>query len=230
MKTPDESAPSVRVWDLPTRLFHWTLVLLIAMQYATGQFGLLDMRWHYWCGYATLALIVFRVLWGFAGSQTSRFSGFLRGPSAVLRHAVAYFQESPRYPLARDAPGHNPLGGWSVLAMLVCVLVQTVSGLFASDEITEQGPFADQVAEKTMHLMTRVHDWNQNLLLALIALHIVAVLLHLLLKHDNLILPMLTGRKPLAGAPSLRFGNGWLALLLLAASVAAVAALMYFGS
>jgi cytochrome b len=230
MKTPDESAPSVRVWDLPTRLFHWVLVLLIAMQYATGQFGLLDMRWHYWIGYATLALIVFRVLWGLAGSQTSRFSGFLRGPSAVLRHALAYFQESPRNRPAPDVPGHNPLGGWSVLAMLVCVLVQAISGLFASDEITEQGPFADQVAEKIMHLMTRVHDWNQDLLLALIALHIVAVLLHLLLKHDNLILPMLTGRKSLSGAAPLRFVSNWFALLLLIVSSVIVAVLMYFGS
>jgi len=224
MNTQADGAPSLRVWDLPTRLFHWALVLLISLQYATGEFGLLDMRWHYWFGYATLALITFRVLWGFAGSQTSRFADFLRGPAAVLRHIRAYFHKNPQ-----STVGHNPLGGWSVLAMLACVLLQAVSGLFASDEITEQGPFADQVAEKTMRLMTRVHDWNQNLLLILIALHVVAVLLHRLLKHDNLILPMLSGRKPLAAAPPLRFISGWRALLLLAVCVAAVVALVLFG-
>jgi cytochrome b len=220
MSTPARSA---RVWDLPTRLFHWVLVLLIGLQYATGKYGLLDMRWHYWLGYATLALIGFRVLWGFAGSQTSRFAEFLRGPAAVWRHAGAYFRENPQ-----RVAGHNPLGGWSVLAMLVCVIVQTVSGLFASDEINEQGPFAEQVAEKTMHLMTRIHDWNQDLLLALIALHVIAVLLHLLLKHDNLILPMFSGRKALADAPRLRFASNLRALLLLVVCAAAVTAMVWF--
>ncbi|MDR3388712.1 MAG: cytochrome b/b6 domain-containing protein [Rudaea sp.] len=223
MNASTDGTPSVRVWDLPTRLFHWALAVLIALQYATGEFGLLDMDWHYRFGYAILALVAFRILWGFAGSQTSRFADFLRGPAVVLRHMRAYFYKNPQ-----SYVGHNPPGGWSVLAMLACVLVQALSGLFASDEITEQGPFADRVGEKTMRLLTRVHDWNQNVLLALIALHVVAVLLHLLLKHDNLILPMLSGRKPLAGAPALRFVSGWRALLLLGVCAAAVVALAWY--
>ena len=214
---------NTRVWDLPTRLFHWALTVLIVMQYATGEYHVLDMRWHYWLGYATLALIAFRVLWGFAGSQTSRFADFLRGPDVVLRHIHAYVYQNPQ-----SSIGHNPLGGWSVLALLACVLVQAVSGLFASDEILDQGPFVEHVSTKTMRLMTKVHGWNQNLLLILIALHVVAVLLHLLLKHDNLIVPMLSGRKNVAGSPRLFFVGNWWALLLLVVCAAAVAALVWF--
>jgi cytochrome b len=225
MNTPVANTVSTRVWDLPTRLFHWVLTALIVAQYATGEYHVLDMRWHCWLGYATLALIAFRVLWGFAGSQTSRFADFLRGPGAVLRHFRAYFYKNPQ-----SSIGHNPLGGWSVLALLACVLVQAISGLFASNDISEQGPFADRVSASAMHLMTRVHGWNQNLLLLLIGLHVVAVLLHLLLKHDNLILPMFSGYKKLNGAPRLHFVSAWRALLLLVACMAAVAALVWLGS
>src|SRR5664279_679822 len=95
------------VWDLPTRLFHWALVVLIALQYATGEFGLLSMEWHYWLGYATLALIVFRVFWGFFGSRTSRFAEFVRGPVTVARYALASARGREQTFI-----GHNPLGGW----------------------------------------------------------------------------------------------------------------------
>jgi cytochrome b len=223
MRAPVPKGLPTRVWDLPTRLFHWALTALIVMQYATGEYHVLDMRWHYWLGYATLALIAFRVLWGLVGSQTSRFADFLRGPDVVLRHIHAYVYQNPQ-----SSIGHNPLGGWSVVALLACLLVQAVSGLFANDEISEQGPFADHVSAKTMHLMTKLHGWNQNLLLILIALHVAAVLLHLLLKHDNLIVPMLSGRKALADAPRLRFVSTWRALLLLVVCAAAVVALVWF--
>jgi cytochrome b len=224
MNTPAAKPVPVRVWDLPTRLFHWALTTLIVMQYATGAYHLLDMRWHYWFGYATLALLAFRLLWGFVGSQTSRFADFLRGPDAVLRHVRAYLHQN-----TQSGIGHNPLGGWSVLAMLGCVLVQAISGLFASDEISEQGAFAEHVSAHTMRLMTWLHDWNQNLLLLLIALHVVAVLLHLLLKHDNLIVPMFSGRKSLPDAPGLHFVSNGRALLLLVVCAAAVAALVWYG-
>lgn len=222
MSRPAANAVTVRVWDLPTRLFHWALVLLIGLQYATGSYRVLDMRWHYWLGYATLALVAFRVMWGFAGSQTSQFTDFLRGPVTVLRYVRAYFFKNPQ-----SAIGHNPLGGWSVLAMLFCLLVQAVTGLFSSDEISDQGPLAEHVAAKTMRLMTRLHGWNQNLLLLLIALHVLAVVMYLLIKHDNLILPMLTGRKTLALVPRLRFVSAWWALLLLVLCLAAVAMLVW---
>jgi len=221
--TPDTQGKSdMRVWDLPTRLFHWLLVVLIALLYATGEFGMLDMRWHFWLGYATLALIVFRVLWGLFGSQTSRFGDFVRGPPAVARYVKAQMSTN-----AHISIGHNPLGGWSVLALLLSVLLQSVTGLFASDEIDTDGPFTGQVPGYTVKLMTRLHHWNENVLLLLIALHVAAVLFYLLVKRDNLIVPMLTGRKQATPPGMLRFASPWLALALLLLSVAAIAAMIW---
>ena len=212
---------SQRVWDLPTRLFHWALTALIALQYATGEFQFLDMRWHFWFGYTTLALITFRVLWGFCGSQTSRFSDFLRGPAAVWRSIRSL---SSAKPLVH--PGHNALGGWSVIALLASACLQAVSGLFASDDIDTDGPFAAHVSDSTVKLMTRVHHWNENVLLTLVCLHVAAVLLYWLLKHDNLIVPMFSGRKRVAQAHDVRFVSTWLAFALFAVCAVAVAALV----
>jgi cytochrome b len=214
---------SVRIWDLPTRLFHWALVVLIAMQYATGEFHLLDMRWHFWFGYATLALIAFRILWGFFGSQTSRFAGFVRAPRVVLAYVKEQFSTNPQHSI-----GHNPLGGWSVLILLTCIAVQIATGLFASDDIDTDGPLVDLVSRRTVKLMTRWHDWNQNLLLLLIALHVIAVLMHLLLRRDDLIVPMITGRKRVPTAQTLRFKSGWVALGLFALCAAAVMAWIWW--
>ena len=214
---------SVRIWDLPTRLFHWALVVLIAMQYATGEFHLLDMRWHFWFGYATLALIAFRVLWGLFGSQTSRFAGFVRAPRVVLAYVKEQFSTNPQHSI-----GHNPLGGWSVLILLTCIAVQIATGLFASDDIDTDGPLVDLVSRRTVKLMTRWHDWNQNLLLLLIALHVIAVLMHLLLRRDDLIVPMITGRKRVPTAQPLRFKSGWVALRLFALCAAAVMAAVWW--
>lgn len=211
-----------RVWDLPTRAFHWALASLVGLQYATGEFHFLDMRWHFRFGYATLALIAFRVLWGFFGSQTSRFSDFLRGPRAVWRYLREQMSASPHVRI-----GHNPLGGWSVLALLASVALQAVSGLFSSDEIDTDGPLVARVSERTVRLMTRVHHWNENALLILIGLHLAAIVLYLLVKHENLIAPMLTGVKRVTRAQEKRFANGWLALALFALCTATVAALVW---
>ncbi|HEY2394755.1 MAG TPA: cytochrome b/b6 domain-containing protein [Rudaea sp.] len=218
---------AVRVWDLPTRLFHWMLVALIVLLYATGEYNVLDMRWHFWAGYATLALLVFRVLWGFFGSQTSRFRDFVRGPFAIAGYVRALFSTNSKVSI-----GHNPLGGWSVLALLLCVSVQSVTGLFSSDEVDTDGPFVAQVSVKTVKLMTRLHHWNQNLLLILVGVHVAAVLLYLLLKHENLVGPMLSGRKHLPDDPfhrsmPLRFASVWLALTLFVLSLAAVAIVVW---
>ena len=213
----------IRVWDLPTRAFHWTLTVLIALQYATGEFHFLDMRWHFWFGYATLALIAFRVLWGFLGSQTSRFADFLRGPAAVWRYLRS--QSSTNL---QTRVGHNPLGGWSVIALLASVSVQSVSGLFASDEIDTDGPFVAHASDATIKLMTRAHHWNENVLLILICLHVAAVLLYLVVKHEDLITPMLSGRKRVADARSLRFVDARVAFALFVLCAAAVAAMVWW--
>jgi cytochrome b len=214
---------SIRVWDVPTRAFHWMLAVLIALQYATGEFHFLDMRWHFWFGYATLALIAFRVLWGFLGSQTSRFADFLRGPAAVWRYLRS--QSSTNL---HTRVGHNPLGGWSVIALLASVSVQSVSGLFASDEIDTDGPCVAHVSDATVKLMTRVHHWNENVLLILICLHVAAVLLYLVVKHEDLITPMLSGRKRAEDARSLRFVDARVAFALFVLCAAAVAAMVWW--
>lgn len=210
----------IRVWDLPTRLFHWGLVALIALQYASGEFGWLSMRWHFLLGYATLALVVFRVLWGFAGSDTSRFRGFVRGPRALLRYVGDLVRGSDR-----RTPGHNPLGGWSVLLMLASIALQAVTGLYTTDDIIEEGPLVARASSATVEWMTRIHHLNRYVLLGLIALHLLAIALHALRRH-NLVAPMLHGRARVDGAPVLRFVSAWLALLLFALSAAAVWALV----
>jgi cytochrome b len=216
-----EPARSTLVWDLPTRLFHGALVGLIALQFATAKFGWLSMEWHYRFGYATLALILFRVSWGFFGSQTSRFVDFVRGPSAVARYARAQIigmrAAITQTPVdATPSVGHNPLGGWSVLVMLACVLAQAVTGLFSSDGIDEDGPFVERVAPATVKFLTHLHHLGETILLVIIAVHIVAVLVHWLLKRDNLVLPMITGYKRANRSPRLYFVSNWRAVLLMA--------------
>ncbi len=222
----DGELRQIRIWDLPTRLFHWVLVILVALQFATAEFGLLSMQWHYRFGYATLALLLFRVAWGFAGSQTSRFVEFVRSPLAVARYMKSQISTNAHVNI-----GHNPLGGVrsAVLVMLFCLIVQSVSGLFASDGIDTDGPFVDSASAATVKLMTRLHHFGETALLALIALHVVAVLLYWLIKHDNLIVPMLSGRKRIDVAPALRFVSSWRAAILFAIAVAAVALLSWFG-
>lgn len=221
MRTYANAISTVRVWDLPTRLFHWALVLLVVLQFGTAEFGWLSMEWHYRFGYAMLALLLFRIAWGFAGSQTSRFADFLHGPSALLRYLRAGFSTNPQVSI-----GHNPFGGWSVLAMLLALLMQTLSGLAASDGIDNDGPFAERVSAALVRLATRLHHLGESVLLALIGLHIAAVLLHWVVKHDNLVLPMITGKKR-GDAVSLRFASGWRSLILLTISAAAVAVLAW---
>ena len=215
---------AVTVWDLPTRLFHWILVALIVLQYVSGEFGLLSMDWHFRFGYATLALILFRILWGFFGSSTSRFSQFVRGPAVVWRYTVALLQGR-----AQGAIGHNPLGGWSVLLMLASVALQAVAGLFSTDDLDTTGPLAARVSEATVKWMTRIHHWNRYFLLLLIVLHLGAVLAHWVWRRDNLVAPMVHGRKRIAITAPMRTGSIWIALALLAASGVAVWALVAWG-
>ena len=216
---------SAIVWDLPTRLFHWSLVALILLQFLSGEFGLIPMAWHYWLGYATLALVVFRVLWGFAGSHTSRFASFVRGPGAVLHYARETAAGRHVHVI-----GHNPVGGWSVVLMLLSILVQSITGLFSSDDLTESGPLVDRVSDATVEWMTRVHHLNRWLLVLLIVLHVGAVLMHWVMRRDNLVAAMIHGRGRAAGendAP--RMAPLHRALLLLVISAIAVAFVVTFG-
>ena len=210
-----------RVWDVPVRLTHWLLVALVALQFASGQFELFDLEWHMLLGQVTLALVLFRVLWGLFGSENARFAHFLRGPRAVAAHVGALFRREP------DAlSGHNPLGGWSTLLMLLALVFQAATGLFADDDLGTTGPLAHHVSGHAVQLLTRCHKYGRWVLLALIGLHLVGVAWHAFYKREALIKPMLTGRRALPADPALRFAGTWRALLLAALSGAAVWALV----
>jgi cytochrome b len=188
-RTPDGSRP-VRVWDLPTRLFHWLLLFCVVVSFVTGNIGGNAMRYHMLSGYCILALLIFRLIWGFAGSRTSRFAAFVKGPASVLSYMAAVFKEN-----APRSLGHNPLGGWSVVAMLADLLVQVGTGLFASDDILTEGPLYGWVGRDTANFLTGIHLANRFVLIALIAVHIFAVMFYLFVKRENLIRPMITGVK-----------------------------------
>lgn len=209
----------IPVWDLPTRLFHWLLVVLVAVAFATAKAGGNAMIYHEWCGSAVLALLLFRAAWGLIGSGPSRFASFLVGPAAVGRYAMTLFHRDAGRHLS-----HNPLGGWSVAAMLLALFLQAGTGLFANDDIATTGPLYAWVGKPLSDRLTVVHLINQNAIVALAALHIAAVLFHLVYKRENLITPMITGLKAWHGdAPAIAFRKPlWLAALTAAVSAGAV--------
>ncbi len=220
------SGPRYRVWDLPSRLSHWAIVILMFAQIASGLFELLPMSTHLWCGYALLVVLIFRVLWGFFGSDSARFSRFLRGPAAVLRYARTLPSTNPSH-----FPGHNPLGGWSVVLLLSFGLVQAVSGLFAGRPGDLVGPLVGRVSRDVSHAMEDLHESFVWLLVLLILVHIGAGLFYLLHKRENLISPMFgDGRLPLANDPAIRFAGAARAWLLLGLSVLMVAAVVGSGT
>lgn len=201
-----------RVWDFPTRAFHWSLVILIGWEWASSHLGGNWMTYHMWGGYAVLTLIIFRVLWGFIGSTTAKFSAFLSSPKAMWRYLLAL--RTGRY---NGSPGHNPLGGWAVAAFLLSLAVQAGTGLFATDDILTAGPLNPLVRNRTADFLTLVHKVNFDILLGLIAVHVTAIALHRILGGKNLVTPMITGRAPIShhGAfrASLAFARPWLSLM-----------------
>jgi cytochrome b len=186
------SAPlRLRVWDLPTRLFHWTLALLIVGAFVTVKAGGNLMIWHERIGYAILTLVLFRVVWGVAGGRYARFASFVRGPGAVL----GYLKGGGDH-----APGHNPLGALSVLGLLAVVGFQAGSGLFTNDDIAFEGPLAAKVSGATSSLLTTLHRWNEKVIIALVALHLAAILYYRFGKGRDLVRPMVSGDADFAGA------------------------------
>jgi cytochrome b len=180
---------SVRVWDLPTRVFHWALVACIVGSVVSGYVGGAWMVWHARIGYAVLTLLLFRLVWGFVGGYWSRFAAFLYSPRSVLAYLRG--QAHPDHLV-----GHNPLGAGSVLAMLIVLLAQVGTGLVGDDEISFTGPLNRFVETGKGLAATWYHKQvGQWLVIGLVALHVGAVLYYLLRKKDNLIGPMLAGDK-----------------------------------
>lgn len=215
---------AMRVWDLPTRLVHWALAGLVVFSYATGMIGDTWMPWHLRSGYAILTLLLFRFGWGFVGSESSRFAAFLRGPSAAIEYLRAL--RSQRKPIIA---GHNPLGGWMVVAMLATLAVQAASGLFADNEIDTQGPLAVKVSNALVSRLSTVHGINSWVVLGAVALHLAAIAVYALGLRTDLVTPMVTGSKrvsePGAG-PAPRLASNVRAVVVFAAAAAFVYALV----
>jgi cytochrome b len=181
------------VWDLPIRICHWTIVLLVAFSWWSAENH--EMEWHYRSGLALCALVIFRIAWGFFGTSSARFADFVKGPGAVL----AYLR--PRGLPIVPRLGHNPLGGWSVVLLIGLLALQVTTGLFAVDiDGLESGPLSYLVDFDQGRTAAEIHEVSFNLLLALIALHVVAVLFYLLARRKNLITAMFTGVQRLDGA------------------------------
>jgi cytochrome b len=187
---------NIKLWDLPVRLIHWSFVLLLPALWWTHKTG--DLDTHKLLGYVMLGLVVFRVLWGFVGSETARFASFLKGPGAVIAYLKGLGSKE-----TRPVVGHNPLGGWSVIVLLALLALQTGLGLFAQDvDGIESGPLTYLVSYDTADAARELHEIVFNAILGFVGLHILAVLYYLLAKRDNLVRPMVTGRKRFIAAVS----------------------------
>lgn len=222
---PQAAVKPVRVWDLPTRIFHWVLALTIVGSVVSAKIGGAAMEWHFRCGFLVMGLLMFRLVWGLIGGRYSRFVNFIYSPLTLLR-----------YLRGRNTPGeqldvgHNPLGSLSVFALLGFLMIQVSTGLLADDEIASVGPLNKFVSSATASLATGWHKaWGQWILIALVATHIGAIVFYLVVKKHNLVRPMLVGDKTLpantrSSADSAR--TRLLALVIALLSAAAVTAVM----
>jgi cytochrome b len=191
--SPQSAAGAVRVWDLPTRVFHWLLALAVVAQVFTGKVGGAAMEWHFRIGYCIFALLGFRLVWGVIGGHWSRFSSFLYAPQTVLRYLRGTSRPGDHFEV-----GHNPLGSGSVFAMLGLLALQVAAGLVADDEISNVGPLNRYVSGALAASATAWHKGpGQALLITLIVLHIAAIAYYRLRKGQNLVQPMITGDKVL---------------------------------
>jgi cytochrome b len=182
----------VRIWDIPVRLFHWALVILIGVSFYTGlSGGFVEMDYHMISGYCILSLVLFRILWGIFGGFYARFATFIKGPGTIIRYLQNLGRGKEPY------PGHNPLGALSIITILLVLLVQTGTGLFANDDIMLEGPLVHLVSYDTSRMLTGIHKTNKWIIGALVVLHLAAILFYQLYKKDRLIIPMITGRKML---------------------------------
>jgi cytochrome b len=191
-----------QLWDLPVRVFHWSLVVLLPLAWWTGEEGNFD--WHSWVGYSLLVLVVTRIVWGVVGSRHARFSDFLKGPGAIR----GYLNGEPA-----TTPGHNPLGGWSVVALLSVLLLQAVSGLFNSDDVLYNGPLYYAASTDFRDTMGVIHELAFDALVVLLVLHLLAVAYYQFRRRQPLVQAMLRGQaEGKAGREAPR--PWWLAVLI----------------
>ncbi|MDP2792853.1 MAG: cytochrome b/b6 domain-containing protein [Sulfurisoma sp.] len=204
----------VRIWDLPTRVFHWSLVALVAAAFVSGTIGGNAMVWHGRFGLAIIGLLAFRIVWGFAGSTYARFTQFVRGPAAI------------RATLRGNWPGlgHNPLGALSVLGLLAVLVAQVASGLFGNDDIAFNGYLYNLVSKEASDKLTALHKLNAWLVGALIALHLSAIAFYVRVKKEDLLRPMLRGWKERGDQSEESLAGGGFVAFLVALAIALAAA------
>ena len=223
MKPPALRLP-MRVWDLPTRLFHWIIVLLVALSYLSVSLAEVSYGWmqvHLISGYGVLTLLVFRLVWGILGSDTARFSKFLGSPLAGFRHLASFRARTPD-----DQVGHNEAGGWMVIAMLLLLAAQVGTGLFSNDDALTEGPLAQFVSKAASNQAAGVHAILFKALLSFIVLHVAAIVAYAVVKRHDLVRPMFSGKKRLpATTRAPRMASPLLALAVLVVSAILVAIL-----
>ena len=203
----------VFVWDIPVRLFHWTLVALMISLVVTAKMPIDVIEPHAKLGFAVLALVSFRLLWGFVGSSYARFSQFVRGPGAVIAYTRSMLAKQDGF-----VAGHNPLGGWMVVVLLLAVMLQVLLGMFSNDDILFDGPLAYLISKDTSDLITGLHKDMFDILLVLVGLHVTAVIWHRLFRGENLLYAMFTGYKELLPGVQVENAHGGgivLALIML---------------
>ncbi|UXU75970.1 MULTISPECIES: cytochrome b/b6 domain-containing protein [unclassified Paracoccus (in: a-proteobacteria)] len=189
----------VRLWDPLLRGFHWLLALFVILAWGLGKFGPDRMTLHFWCGYVVAGLLLFRLIWGFVGPRPARFSHFLRGPSALRAYLRGFFLREPSY-----WPGHNPVGALSVIALLAALAAQVSTGLIADpDDFINVGPLAHYVSSATRSKAVGWHELGANIILLLVLLHLAAILYYRFWKGEDLIRPMLHGRKVVRDDPEM---------------------------
>ncbi len=200
----------VIIWDAWVRIVHWIIALLFVASWYTHR---TNLQWHRYAGYALLTLVLFRIYWGFAGSTTARFRHFLKGPADIARYARTLRHRDPS-----TLVGHNPIGALAVILLLGLLLTQCILGLFVTDiDGLESGPLSSLVSFDTSRILSEWHGSIFKALQILVAIHLAAILFYLLAKRDNLIGPMLTGRKWLNGEiDPLHFGRWWHAIIAVA--------------
>ena len=209
----------IKVWDLPVRLFHWVLVALILGAWVTQYLSRMNL--HVWIGEWILTLLLFRIVWGFVGSDTARFSRFLRSPLAALRHLAHLGRREPDREI-----GHNAAGGWMVLVMLALIGIQVATGLCANDLDDggdTEGPLMHLVGKDRSDWLTHIHNLNFTAIEAVIVLHVLAIVVYAVVKRHNLVRPMVTGTKVMpADTVAPRLVNPVWALVVLAMAFGAV--------
>ena len=211
-----ETAPRiVVVWDAPIRVFHWLIVALVAAAYMTWRFNW--MVWHGLIGEAVLALVLFRLLWGFFGGETARFSHFFTSPLVAVRHLKYALRREPDHQV-----GHNPAGGWMVLLLLALLLAETLTGLYVANDIADVGPLTEVVPAWAANAIESSHAILWYALLAAIVVHILAIAGFAAIKGQNLLRPMITGTKAMPPSVAAPRAGSWAraVLLLLGCAVA----------